>query len=212
MSPVKRRPVPLGQRLDRLLETLSPFQSSALTYKQLAELMGAGYTEDQVKSWQKRSRIPEPARDRLIHLAGELGLSGVTMAWLRDGVGEGPAKRDAMPPGRPVGARVSEAEGDYGGGAPGDYAALAGSAVARTLREALDRGWPLKQMGFYLLDVSIRGPQFGLDEIRELVDLGRRCLWEDEHPTGSKEPRPARSSGPSGATSSTGPGTAGGRS
>lgn len=101
MLPVKRPAATFEERLEHLLAVFATPPVKRLTYAELAELMGQDYSEDNFKSWKKRSSFPEPARERLLALAEEQGIDGVTMAWLKTGVGPMPRKRGVAPPNGP---------------------------------------------------------------------------------------------------------------
>jgi len=101
MPPVKRSPATFTERLELLLKFLSPWREKSLTYGELAEKMGPDWTEEAVKSWAKREEFAAAARERLVELALEEGLEGVTGAWLRDGTGVQPHKGVALPPRKP---------------------------------------------------------------------------------------------------------------
>jgi hypothetical protein len=128
MPPVK------GQfaTLTTLLKVFSPWERKPLTYGELAERLGTPFTEDSVKSWNKRRRIPEPARDRILERAAIYGVAGLTMAWLRAGTGEQPRKGGAVPP------AGSQDE-------PSDTALArmafqrGGNALAKALQDAMER-------------------------------------------------------------------------
>jgi hypothetical protein len=98
MLPVKGPDVTFKERLEHLLAVFATAPVKRLTYGELAELMGKTYSENNIKSWKKRKRFPEGARERLVALAAEQGVDGVTMPWLKRGMGPSPRKRGAVPP------------------------------------------------------------------------------------------------------------------
>lgn len=56
-------------QLSLLLRLLSPWREKSLAYGELAEKMGAPFTEEAVKSWSKRGRFSSDGRERLSRAA-----------------------------------------------------------------------------------------------------------------------------------------------
>lgn len=100
MTPVKSQPDPFEERLNLILQLLSPWREKALTYGELAEKLGGEITEDAVKGWVKRQEFAVFARERIVEVCNDAGIMGVTTAWLRDGTGPQPRKGVKTPPGR----------------------------------------------------------------------------------------------------------------
>ncbi len=107
MPPVKGQLATVRERLELLRQLFAEPPVEKLTNEEFAAVLGPDYTEDQLKSWPKDDRpgIPLPARLRIIEVANDRGVVGVTRQWLEDGTGARPRKGGAVPPGGSQGAR-----------------------------------------------------------------------------------------------------------
>lgn len=84
---------PMAQRLAILLDIFSPWEGISLTYRQFAAELGKPVTEQAVKKWPHRTKIPADVARLIVRKAKERGLEGVTLEWLL--WGEGPMPRKA---------------------------------------------------------------------------------------------------------------------
>ena len=81
---------PVDQRLARLLEVLSPWTGTSLTYRQLAAEIGPPATESAIKKWPQRKKFPADVARLIVDKARRRGVEGVTLEWLLWGDGPGP--------------------------------------------------------------------------------------------------------------------------
>jgi hypothetical protein len=93
----------MAERLAILLDIFSPWEGISLTYRQFAAELGKPVTEQAVKKWPHRTKIPADAARLIVRKAKERGLEGVTLEWLLWGEGPTPGKASKPAAKRAVG-------------------------------------------------------------------------------------------------------------
>lgn len=189
MTPVKGRADSFPERVELLLRLFSPWRNKPLTYGELAEILGEGFSEDAVKGWVKRGEFSAAGRERIVEIASEHGIADLTAAWLREGTPPQPRKGGETAPGgsqgRPGsgtrGTRVGEPEIAYPGDSQDDDAAyLAYTFEALRALSSVERGklgpGALNEM---LEEVEKIGARFG-PRAKEFVERQRERVRRGE--------------------------------
>lgn len=85
MSGVKAHSDDVRSRLERLLVLFNPYSDEPLTYGLFADAIGD--TEDAVRKWHQRNRIPPAGARKIVEAANRTTIRGVTLDWVLSGVG-----------------------------------------------------------------------------------------------------------------------------